>query len=332
MNNKPYYVLPFLGIALLFLSACASVEKEDKTIPEGPYMGIVPTKTPKLLAPGFLDSPLEEFNGTFSPEGTAFYYTSVIQENFPKGLITFTHLQENNSWSAPAVAEFSGTYDDYDPIFSPDGSRLYFSSRRPVHDSLPKLKSNIWYLERSETGWTEPQPLIFTERNDYYSSLTRGGVIYFNTWSTGNLLKAIPENGSYRVQELDTLINQPYNQGDPFVSPDEDYLIFRGYGDDSLGRGDLYISFNINEQWTIPENLGAPINSQAHEMCPYVSADGRFFIFASGRLTESYNTKALTPLGGIQEKFRSGDNGELNLFYMSTDFIEELRKKQLSDN
>ncbi len=316
-------------VCILALISCKTEPELKTDIPRGPFFGASPEDHPQLLAPELLASPLEEFNGTFNPEGTEFYYTSVVQENFSKGLISFTRLQEDQSWTAPAVAHFSGEADDYDPLFSPDGTKLYFSSRRPSNDTLPAYKSNIWFMEREGEAWSAPEVLPFTENDDYYSSLTRNGTIYFNVWSTGNLFKAVPNGKKFQVQELDTTINRPYGQGDPFVSPDEDYLIFRGYGSDALGRGDLYISFNIDGKWTLPENLGEPINSQAHEMCPYVTTDGRMFIFASGRLSEPYDTRPLNGLAEIQQKFQSGDNGELNLYYMSTDFIERFRQKHL---
>ncbi|NAS13468.1 PD40 domain-containing protein [Poritiphilus flavus] len=327
MSSQPGSCIVF--VLLLAVFSCTSKTEDVDVTPKGPFFGVIPKDYPQLLAPELLASPLEEFNGTFNPEGTEFYYTTVVQENFSKGLISFTKLREDQSWTAPAVAHFSGEADDYDPLFNPDGSRLYFSSRRPAKDTLSPYKSNIWFIEREGEGWSAPVVLPFTKNDDYYSSLTRDGIIYFNVWSTGNLFKAIPDGKHFEVKELDSTINRPYDQGDPFVSPDEDYLIFRGYGNDALGRGDLYISFNIDGNWTLPENLGEPINSRAHEMCPYVSSDGSIFIFASGRLTKAYNTSPLTELSGIQEKFRTGDNGELNLYYMSTDFIERLRQKHL---
>ena len=325
-----YKLIGILASVILLVSSCANESRTNIVGPKGPFLGLEPKNDPQLLLPHFIASPLVEFNGTFNPEGTEFYYTSVVEENFSKGLITFTKMKEDSTWTSPAIASFSGESDDYDPLFSPDGSRLYFSSRRHVNDSLIPNKSNIWYVERNEDGWGEPKVIVLTAQNDYYSSLTKEGVIYFNVWATGNLFKAVPSGDSFKVTELDSTVNKSYDQGDPFVSPEEDYIIFRGYDEDSYGRGDLYISFNINDEWTSPENLGEPINSSAHEMCPYVSSDGKLFIFASARLEKSYKTEPLTPISEIQRKFKSADNGELNLYYMKTDFIQNLKEKHLN--
>ena len=112
--------------------------------------------------------------------------------------------------------------------------------------------------------------------------------------------------------------------GDPFISAKGDYLIFRGY-DNSLGAGDLYISYQVDTGWTAPVNLGEPINSKHHEMCPYVTTDGRFFIWSSSRLGSPDTKGPNTPVSTLQAQHRSPNNGQLNMYYMSADFVEKLR-------
>ena len=121
-------------------------------------------------------------------------------------------------------------------------------------------------------------------------------------------------------------MNSKNGEGDPFISPDEDYIIFRGYNN-SLGLGDLYISYLVEGQWTSPENLGEPINSAYHEMCPYVTTDGRFFIFASNRIETRYASLPNEGLESVRKKHQTADNGALNIYYISADFIEEKRRK-----
>ncbi|MEM9648222.1 MAG: hypothetical protein AAF969_07060 [Bacteroidota bacterium] len=285
----------------------------------GPFFGIVPSKKPQLLAPELLASPATEYNGTFSPDGTQFYYTTDMPHN---AYITFTEMQADSSWSDPRIAPFSGEYSDFDPLFSPDGNRLYFSSSRPKADNE---NSKIWYVERKDLAWSDPIRVILTgeEDNEYYSSLTHSGNLYFNIWSKGDIYRAVPSDSTYTVEILPQSINAGGDKGDPFVDPNERYMIFRGY-DDTLGRGDLYISFNVEGEWTVPDNLGEPINSSSHEICPWVSQDGKLFIFASDRLETPDKVKALDPIKKINGTHNSG---KLNLYYMSTDFIEEMNEK-----
>ena len=316
-------LIPLIFLLTIINSCEKSPDKEkSEVIVTDPFFGITPTNNPQLLAPDLLASPAEEYNGTFSPDGQTFYYTTDV----PNGaFITFTELKADNIWSEPKIASFSGEHTDYDPLFSPDGSKLFFSSRRPLSG---KTKSRVWFVEKISDGWSEPQYVTLTGsgNDEYYSSITNNGDIYFNIWSNGNLYKAIKTDTAYIVEELPEIINENYDKGDPFISPDEDYLIFRGYRNDSFGRGDLYISFKKNDNWTRPENLGKPINSSAHEMCPYVTSDGKIFIFASGRVSEKLEVNPLEPIKKVQEKYRTYDNGQVNIYYMSTNFIDSLRQ------
>lgn len=324
------FVETFLPVRTVFLFLVFFSSLDGALGSEGVFFGVEPTAEPQLLAPDLLRTPLVEYNGTFSPDGKAFYYTTYVRLR-GMGLITFTTMNDDGSWSLPVVASFSGRYSEYDPIFSPDGQRLYFSSRRPTPDDVKSRRNNVWYVERKGGGWGEPVFVPLTDRGNTYNSITRSGVLYFNTWSTGEMFTATESDRGYDIQKLPAPVNSEGNyDGDPFISPDGDYLIFRrDRGEGTLGRGDLFIAFNIDGEWTEPENLGAPINSRAHEMCPAVTLDGKMFIFSSSRLESGYEIGPRTPIETILNKHDSDDNGAQNLYYTSTDFIEELRAKHL---
>lgn len=293
-----------------------------------PFFGLNPTDTPKLLAPEIISTSITEYNGTFSTDGTEFFYTSEVPG---KSIITFTKLDSiTNIWSSPEIASFSGKYSEYDPLFSPDGNRLYFSSERPTPENPQSNNTNIWFVERNQKGWSLPQYVPLSGKGDYFSSVTNEGDIYYNIWNTGNILKASKTDTGYVSIVLPDAINGKSDVGDPFISPNEDYLIFRGYFREGFGRGDLYISFKIEGEWTEPENLGEPINSSAHEICPYVTTDGRLFIFSSDRLNQQFTNKKEKNLDAVQKRYQSYDNGNSNIYYISADFIEVFRKRHKS--
>ena len=313
----------FSYVAILFLSACEMPSQISKPIIVAPFMDMQAIDTPQLLAPKLLASSLDEYNGTFSPDGKTFFFTT----NTPsQGIISYTTLGENKQWTAPKIAPFSGQYSEYDPLFSPDGKRLYFSSERPVNGERTANPTNIWYVEIDGKSWGEPQYVDLGEDGNYYSSITSKGDIYFNRWKNGDLFKARLMADSFEVVKLPEPLNSPGDEGDPFIAPDESYIIFRAYNN-GLGRGDLFISFNIKGTWTTPENLGAPINSSAHEICPYVTTDGKFFIFSSDRLVENYTATPGESLDRLRTKHSSADNGTQNIYYCSASFIEKMKQQ-----
>lgn len=291
------------------------------TGPTGTFLGMKQNEVPILLAPSLLATSLTEYNGTLSPEGTELFYTAEIAG---RGVILTTHLEEDQTWSHPLIAPFSGYSSDYDPLFSPDGQRLYFSSERPSEEGKKSAATNIWFTERNGSNWASPKMVRLTGKGDYYSSLTSFGTIYFNVWNDGDIYKAIPNGSEYEVEVLPEVINGRSDVGDPFISPNEDYLIFRGYFKEGHGRGDLYISFRNGDEWTAPENLGPEINSSGQEMCPYVTPDGKWFIFASDRLQEYYQTKPSETLDNVLAKSHSSDNGQQNIYYCRADFIKRM--------
>ena len=294
-----------------------------------PYFGIQTTDSVQLLAPEVVSTSLFENNGTFSPDGKAFYYTVGLPN---RGQIAFMEMGDDNRWTAPRFASFSSQYSEVDALFSPDGKRLYFTSNRPTNKDAKAGGNHIWFVEKTADGWGDARMVALTEQGDYYSSLTTDGTIYFNSWRSGDIFRAIPTDSTHLVERLPDVINLNKSVGDPFISPEEDYLIFRGNNlANTLGSFDLYISFKVDHEWTEPLNLGAPINSPDREVCPFVTSDGKMFIFASNRLQQKFETQPMQSTKAFKNKMQSYDNGSWNIYCTSTDFIERLREKALSE-
>ena len=71
---------------------------------------------------------------------------------------------------------------------------------------------------------------------------------------------------------------------DPFVAPDESYLILCQQKEEGFGRYDLYIHFQKEDgSWTEGINMGENINSSEYGFRPYVTPDGKYLFFTSNR-------------------------------------------------
>lgn len=119
-------VIVFFIFSITLFNCQHTAEKENFIREE--FFVITPKSEPQLLFPNFINTKLNEYNGTFSPKGDEFYYTTEYNNI---GYITYTKMNTDKVWSNPKVATFSGNHSDYDPIFVPDGLRIYFSSTRP---------------------------------------------------------------------------------------------------------------------------------------------------------------------------------------------------------
>ena len=237
--------------------------------------------------------------------------------NFNFWTIVVSHWAQGR-WGTPSVAEFSGQYRDADPFITPDGLKLYFISDRPVAGKTQR-DLDIWVMEKLGTGWGEPKNLgapISSPGDEWFPTVTMDGTLYFGSDREGgkgrtDLYRSRLVNGKYATPEnLGEAINTEFNEFEPFIAPDESYLIFMAAGrPDSLGSGDLYLSHRRNGAWTKAVNLGEGINSSGFEISPKVSPDGKYFFWTSTRGLGSAPLEKRLDYQELTRRLRSTRNG-----------------------
>jgi len=107
--------------------------------------------TPQVFAPGIVSDGFANRDMAISPDGNDLFYT--IQWYFGIYSVILHSQKKNGEWSAPDTAWFSGRFNDMEPAFSPDGSKLFFSSNRPVNSSDSANDYDILYLQKNGTHW-----------------------------------------------------------------------------------------------------------------------------------------------------------------------------------
>jgi hypothetical protein len=281
---------------------------------------------PMIFAKGIISTEDDEFGATFTPDGKTCYFTmkspSTISSNVV--VICVSHLK-NGQWTGPEIASFSGKYKDFNPSISPDGLKLFFISNRPV-DGKRKFDTDIWVVDKSGEGWGEPKNLgrpVNTDGWELACSAANNGTLYFSTTgTTGNIDIYCSKLVDGKYQKPDSLgqaINSAYTDNDPFIAPDQSYLLFSSQGrPDALGepgasasypRGDLYISYRKDGKWTVAKNLGPAINSTADESSPFVSRDGKTLYFTSERNFVSIPMKKRLDYSLLEQKLHGPGNG-----------------------
>jgi len=240
-----------------------------------------PGLIPKMFAPNFISTENTILNAIFHPNGKEFYYT-IETPRYNNGTIMITKLV-GEKWSKPEPAHIPGIYREVDPFITSDENKLFYCTDRPIDGSDSAMNHvDIWMLERNGEGWSEPKHLsndINTDGWDWFPSVSNQETLYFST--NGDIKFSEFKNGKYQKAILSDLGRKG---GDPFIAPDESYLIFSSGGPDSFGDSDLYISFkNKDRSWGQAKNMGENINSSSYELAPALSPDGKYFFFASGR-------------------------------------------------
>jgi Tol biopolymer transport system component len=305
---------------IVALLACAQIATAQ-------YPSTKPLSEPTVFAPGVISTGDYEVCPHFSPDGKTFYFVkSTPDANF--WTIVFSRF-ENGKWSPPKVAPFSGQYSDADEFITADGQRMFFISRRPIgSDISPNAdgKLDIWMMDKTATGWSQPTNLgrpVNSEGSEYFPTLTKDGTLYFGSGRKGgeggiDLYRSRLVNGKYQEPEnLGDAINTSFDEFEPYIAPDETFLIFMAAGrPDGLGGFDLYISYNRNGHWTKAQNLGAPINSKADELSPKISPDGKYFFWASSRSTIDHAKTRPWSFQELSNAYHDAQNGLGDIYYI----------------
>ena len=228
------------------------------------------------------------------------YSVKVSEENKPQGIAA--KISEN----------INSKYHEGNFCFSKDGNTMYLSRSnfRDGKKEFDDKKNNNIQLYKSnfvDGEWSKPEKLSFNttgfsyqhpalspdEKRLYFSSNQEGGIGSFDLYYVN-----INSDGSYSEPiNLGPTVNTENREHFPFIS-DEGHLFFSSNGHLGLGMLDIFVSEFVNNQYTKPVNLGAPINSQYDDFNLNYYNDTQGF-FASNRKRADDNIYSFTQTGEI---------------------------------
>lgn len=263
------------------------------------YFGQTPPgDTPVVFAPGRISFPnRRETKIVFSPANNE----SLIGVGASGTLKILYSKYDSSFWSVPQPADFITNNFAIEPFFSPDSQKIFFTSY-----------ADIYVSNRQGQTWSAPVKLgspVNTLAEEYHPTVTNNGTLYFCSGRDNplpDIYRSKYENGNYTtVEKLSRVFNMPYHAWDPFIAPDESYMIFTSIHPDGFGNEDQYISYNKNGSWTNPKNLGSKINTNKIEYGSYISPDSKYYFFSR-------------PDGW-------GPNISADIYWVSSGFIDSLR-------
>jgi hypothetical protein len=327
-------------IILTWLVGCSRQEAEQFPVLSGPYLGQKqPGDMPELFAPGIVATGMYTRDIAMTPDGEEIYYCVSIG-GFTYATILYTRLI-NGHWSKPEVVPHMENPNEmnFEPCISHDGKNFYFLSNRPdpANGDTTGGDQDIWVMDRIGESWGKPYnlgPPVNSQDSEFFPSLTREGTLYFTRSEKGGresyIYRALQKDGVFREPEkLGPQVNSGRSHFNAFVAPDESYIIVPVLGrEDSYGSTDYYISFrNEDDTWIGPFNLGDKINtSSGGEHSAYVSPDGKYLFFMSRRASIIYDRMTYQRL---KEAYNTPQNGNSDIYWISTAFIADLKASAL---
>ncbi|MCF8275997.1 MAG: OmpA family protein [Flavobacteriales bacterium] len=196
--------------------------------------------------------------------------------------------QGDGTWSRPKSIGSNINTPGHEAAIglSPDG-QLLFIYKDDNGDG------NIYYSKRSGDDWTKPEPMgsdINTSSWETHATVnaTQDMLIFVSNRSDGGYggrdlwyCKKLP-NGEWGLAiNMGSVINSQFEEDSPFLSANGQTLIFSSQGHTSMGGFDIFRSEFEDGSWTLPENIGYPINTAEDDVFFVLTPDGRHAYYSS---------------------------------------------------
>jgi hypothetical protein len=249
---------------------------------------------PELYGAGLFSTGHWDFFMAFSPDQRRVLFCRA-NDDFTSYQIFETRRDDRGRWSAPTMPKFDGGFSNADPHVTKDGRTVLFISNRPAPGKAePESTMDIWYARLGQDGeWGDAEPVgapVSMPGDEWSPSTAANGNLYFGADRPGGLghndiwmARRVGDHYETPVN-LGDAINTPAGEVEPWIAPDESYLIFSGRGrKDGVGGFDLYVSRRTQGVWGPARLIGHGVNSPQADFNQSVSPDGKYLYFSSTR-------------------------------------------------
>jgi len=249
-----------------------------------------PTPYEALKLGEAINTKYHEYFPALTADGTTMIFSRVVDKNED---FFISQKAKNGQWStAVPMSNVINTknFNEGAQSLSPDGMYLYFTGcNRP--DSFGSC--DIYVSHKNGLNWDKPfnlgatvnssswdsQPSISPDGSTlYFSSNRPGGLGGYDIWKTN-----LQDDGTWsKPENLGPGINTPYDENTPFMHPDGQTLYFASDGWPGFGNKDIFFCrLDKNAKWSMPVNIGYPINTFNEESGLIVTPDGQEGLFSS---------------------------------------------------
>ncbi|HET8855090.1 MAG TPA: OmpA family protein [Salinimicrobium sp.] len=265
-----------------------------------------------------VNSPYDELNPVFTPDGNSLFFT---RRRHPEntggrkdpGDIWLSKKDDAGNW-APAVnagENLNNGYFNSVAGFSPDGNTIYLQHHYFKKGLRPSTQG-LSFATKTNDGWSDPRELkienFLNESQHQSTSISADGKV---------MIFAIDSYGSYGYEDLYVgfrnsdgswttpknlggIINTDHQEMTPYIGRDNMTLYFASSGHNSMGSRDIFVSKRLDNSWRVwskPENLKA-INSEGIELSFIIDPEQKLAYFISTQNSDGYgdiNKIALNP-------------------------------------
>jgi len=292
-----------------------------------PYGAATSLAAPTIFAPGVISTGDYESHPAFTPDGSTLYFLK-NSPGFDFWTI-FVSRYAQGHWSTPQLAPFSGQYKDADPFITADGKHFFFISDRPVPGKAHR-DLDIWTMDWLGDRWSEPRNLgapVNSEGHEWFPTVAADGTLYFGSDRPGgkgktDLYRARLIDGKYAEPEnLGDAINSAQEEYEPYIAPDQSFLIFMADNRDGRSDSDIFVSYQCHGAWTKAVPVGGGVNSAANEYSPKISPNGRIFFWTSTRSTMKSLSRSSFDTRAYLDRIHAPGNGLGDIYQIDIDAL-----------
>jgi len=265
---------------------------------------------PINIGPGINTSDPEYFP-TITVDGKTILFTRRIEDGRVYGPVKeqedfyVSQLSNQNIWqtAVPMPENVNTVNNEGAPTISADGRSLVFvacpdaTGTNYGSNRNGKGSCDLFFSKKLGSRWTDPINLPGNVNSYHWetqpSLSSDGKTMYFirgirnrNQSRNSDIYVArMDQNGNWgTAQKLPDHINTPAQEESVLIHPDGKTLYFASRGHIGMGGSDLFVTrLSEDGTWSLPKNLGYPINTKYDENSLMVAPDGEIAFFASDR-------------------------------------------------
>jgi outer membrane protein OmpA-like peptidoglycan-associated protein len=229
-----------------------------------------------------LNSSGNDFRGVISGDGKVIVY----MQSQPFYDAVYYSEMTDNGWSKPQniTPQIMSDGDQFVCDLSFKGDILYLSRE-------DEFNSDIYISRYDGSRWSRSEALgagINTKYWESHASVTQDGkTLYFASNRKGGMggmdiyTSQLNSEGKWgEAKNLGEEINTKLNEDTPFITEDGKTLFYSSQSFTTMGGYDIFKSTNDISGWSLPENLGYPVNSTDDDLFYYPLENGEYALMA----------------------------------------------------
>lgn len=245
-----------------------------------------------------------DFSPVLSVDGNALFYTSrrirpdssnssIIDPiaGLPYENIYVSYKDREGNWQTPELLNINPASAGHlaSVNVAADGQTLFIyrddGGDGNIYES--KLVGEIWSdpvlmgSDINTKAWETHGALTADGSTFYFISDRKGGVGGRDIYRAVRL----PDGTWSKAQALSGSVNTTYDEDGVFIHPNGRTMYFSSQGHNSMGGFDVFVTEQQEDgSWSVPQNLGYPLNTVDDEVFFITTADGRRGYFSSDQI------------------------------------------------